>query len=167
MSTIDVSRDLDRHRRTVDVEIRQEAARCRPGRVADVANADRPGDRRGCCASSPCSVATSPRTASPRPSALPFKPSDKTRKDTSVRLGATSATTCGRGFLYGGKPILIAAVLATALALVLGTIDRPDRRLQPAQARRRADALDGRDPGPAADHLGAGRDLHVRSLDDG
>ena len=42
---------------------------------------------------------------------------------------------------------------------------RADRRLQPRQARRRADAIDGRDPGPAADHLGVDRDLDVRRLD--
>jgi peptide/nickel transport system permease protein len=51
---------------------------------------------------------------------LPFKPSGKTRKDTvfgSANLGHDVWTR----FLYGGKPILIAAVLATLLALVLGT----------------------------------------------
>jgi peptide/nickel transport system permease protein len=51
---------------------------------------------------------------------LPFKPSGETRKDTlfgSANLGHDVWTR----FLYGGKPILIAAVLATLLALVLGT----------------------------------------------
>jgi peptide/nickel transport system permease protein len=51
---------------------------------------------------------------------LPFKPSGKTRKDTifgSANVGHDVWTR----FLYGGRPILIAAVLATALALVLGT----------------------------------------------
>jgi peptide/nickel transport system permease protein len=51
---------------------------------------------------------------------LPFKASGKTRKDTlfgSANVGHDVWTR----FLYGGRPILIAAVLATALALVLGT----------------------------------------------
>jgi peptide/nickel transport system permease protein len=51
---------------------------------------------------------------------LPFKASGKTRKHTlfgSANVGHDVWTR----FLYGGRPILIAAVLATALALVLGT----------------------------------------------
>ena len=51
---------------------------------------------------------------------LPFKTSDKTRKDAlfgSANVGHDVWTR----FLYGGRPILIAAALATALALVLGT----------------------------------------------
>ena len=51
---------------------------------------------------------------------LPFKPSGKTRKDAlfgSANVGHDVWTR----FLYGGRPILIAAVLATALALFLGT----------------------------------------------
>lgn len=51
---------------------------------------------------------------------LPFKPSGKTRKDTlfgSANVGHDVWTR----FLYGGKPVLVAAVLATVLALVLGT----------------------------------------------
>lgn len=51
---------------------------------------------------------------------LPFKPAGKTRKHTifgSANVGHDVWTR----FLYGGRPILIAAVLATALALVLGT----------------------------------------------
>lgn len=51
---------------------------------------------------------------------LPFKPSGKTRKHTifgSANVGHDVWTR----FLYGGRPILIAAVLATALALVFGT----------------------------------------------
>jgi peptide/nickel transport system permease protein len=51
---------------------------------------------------------------------LPFKTSGKTRKDTlfgSANVGHDVWTR----FLYGGRPILIAAVLATALALILGT----------------------------------------------
>jgi peptide/nickel transport system permease protein len=51
---------------------------------------------------------------------LPFKTSAKTRKDAffgSANLGHDVLTR----FLYGGRPILIAAVLATALALILGT----------------------------------------------
>ena len=51
---------------------------------------------------------------------LPFKPSGKTRKDTlfgSANVGHDVWTR----FLYGGKPVLIAAILATLLALVLGT----------------------------------------------
>lgn len=51
---------------------------------------------------------------------LPFKPSGATRKETvlgSVNVGQDALTR----FLYGGRPILIAAVLATSLALVLGT----------------------------------------------
>jgi len=51
---------------------------------------------------------------------LPFKPRGETRKPTwfgSANVGHDVWTR----FLYGGKPILISAVLATALALVLGT----------------------------------------------
>ncbi|HEY0519135.1 MAG TPA: ABC transporter permease [Ilumatobacteraceae bacterium] len=51
---------------------------------------------------------------------LPFKPSDKTRKHTLFGSADVGHDVWTR-FLYGGKPILIAAVLATALALVLGT----------------------------------------------
>ena len=52
---------------------------------------------------------------------LPFTPAGKTRKHTifgSAKVGHDVWTR----FLYGGKPILIAAVLATVLALVLGTL---------------------------------------------
>jgi peptide/nickel transport system permease protein len=51
---------------------------------------------------------------------LPFKSSSLTRKETflgSANLGHDVWTR----FLYGGKSILIAAVLATALSLILGT----------------------------------------------
>jgi peptide/nickel transport system permease protein len=51
---------------------------------------------------------------------LPFKVAGKTRKHTIFGSGNLSYDVWTR-FLYGGKPILIAAVLATALALVLGT----------------------------------------------
>ena len=53
--------------------------------------------------------------------ALPFKPADQTRKPTlfgSANLGHDVWTR----FLYGGRPILVAAVLSTAIALILGTI---------------------------------------------
>ena len=52
---------------------------------------------------------------------LPFKQSGKTRKPTWLGSANRGHDVWSR-FLYGGKPILIAAVLATALALVLGTI---------------------------------------------
>jgi peptide/nickel transport system permease protein len=51
---------------------------------------------------------------------LPFKPSDATRKATRFGSAAVGHDVWSR-FLYGGKPILIAAVLATLLALVVGT----------------------------------------------
>ncbi|MBK5332775.1 MAG: ABC transporter permease [Ilumatobacteraceae bacterium] len=51
---------------------------------------------------------------------LPFKSSGKTRKDTLFGSANVGHDVWSR-FLYGGRPILIAAVLATALALVLGT----------------------------------------------
>jgi peptide/nickel transport system permease protein len=51
---------------------------------------------------------------------LPFKPAGKTRKHTIFGSADVGHDVWTR-FLYGGKPILIAAVLATALALVLGT----------------------------------------------
>jgi peptide/nickel transport system permease protein len=51
---------------------------------------------------------------------LPFKTSDLTRLDSLFGSAAVGHDTWSR-FLYGGKPILIAAVLATALALVIGT----------------------------------------------
>ncbi|HEX2786057.1 MAG TPA: ABC transporter permease, partial [Ilumatobacteraceae bacterium] len=51
---------------------------------------------------------------------LPFKPSGKTRKHTIFGSANVGHDVWSR-FLYGGKPILIAAVLATLLALVLGT----------------------------------------------
>lgn len=51
---------------------------------------------------------------------LPFKPSGKTRKETLFGSANVGHDVWSR-FLYGGRPILIAAVLATALALVLGT----------------------------------------------
>jgi peptide/nickel transport system permease protein len=51
---------------------------------------------------------------------LPFKPSDATRKDTVLGSANVGHDVLTR-FLYGGRPILIAAVLATLLALVLGT----------------------------------------------
>ena len=51
---------------------------------------------------------------------LPFKPSGKTRKPTLFGSANVGHDVWSR-FLYGGKPILIAAVLATLLALVLGT----------------------------------------------
>ena len=52
---------------------------------------------------------------------LPFKPAGKTRKHTifgSAELGHDVWTR----FLYGGRPILVAAVLSTAIALILGTV---------------------------------------------
>jgi peptide/nickel transport system permease protein len=52
---------------------------------------------------------------------LPFAPPGKTRKPTlfgSAKVGHDVWTR----FLYGGRPILISAVLSTAIALVLGTI---------------------------------------------
>jgi peptide/nickel transport system permease protein len=51
---------------------------------------------------------------------LPFKPSGKTRKPTLLGSANVGHDVWSR-FLYGGRPILIAAVLATLLALVLGT----------------------------------------------
>jgi peptide/nickel transport system permease protein len=51
---------------------------------------------------------------------LPFKPSGKTRKH-SLFGSANVGHDVWTRFLYGGKPVLIAAVLATVLALVLGT----------------------------------------------
>ena len=97
---------------------------------------------------------------------LPFKPSGKTRKDAlfgSANVGHDVWTR----FLYGGKPILIAAVSGDGAGVGARHDRRADRGLQPRQARRRADAIDGRDPGPAADHLGVDRDLDVRRLDRG
>lgn len=52
---------------------------------------------------------------------LPFKPAGKTRKHSWLGSANRGHDVWSR-FLYGGKPILIAAVLATALALVLGTL---------------------------------------------
>jgi peptide/nickel transport system permease protein len=52
---------------------------------------------------------------------LPFKPSDQTREHSLFGSGYRGLDVWSR-FLYGGKPILIEAVLATAIALVLGTI---------------------------------------------
>lgn len=51
---------------------------------------------------------------------LPFKAAGKTRKHTILGSANVGHDVWSR-FLYGGKPILIAAVLATLLALVLGT----------------------------------------------
>ena len=51
---------------------------------------------------------------------LPFKTSGKTRKDSLLGSGNVGHDVWTR-FLYGGRPILIAAVLATLLALLLGT----------------------------------------------
>ena len=51
---------------------------------------------------------------------LPFKQAGKTRKDSLFGSANVGHDVWSR-FLYGGRPILIAAVLATALALVLGT----------------------------------------------
>ncbi|MEY2400733.1 MAG: peptide/nickel transport system permease protein [Ilumatobacteraceae bacterium] len=51
---------------------------------------------------------------------LPFKPSGATRKDTLLGSANVGHDVLTR-FLYGGRPILVAAVLATLLALVLGT----------------------------------------------
>lgn len=51
---------------------------------------------------------------------LPFKASGKTRKDAMFGSANVGHDVWTR-FLYGGRPILIAAVLATALALLLGT----------------------------------------------
>jgi peptide/nickel transport system permease protein len=51
---------------------------------------------------------------------LPFKPSGVTRKETLLGSANVGHDVWSR-FLYGGRPILIAAVLATLLALVLGT----------------------------------------------
>jgi peptide/nickel transport system permease protein len=52
---------------------------------------------------------------------LPFKPSDATRLPTRFGSAAVGHDVWSR-FLYGGRPILVAAVLATLLALVLGTV---------------------------------------------
>jgi peptide/nickel transport system permease protein len=52
---------------------------------------------------------------------IPFKPANKTRKPTlfgSAELGHDVWTR----FLYGGRPILVAAAISTAIALILGTI---------------------------------------------
>ena len=60
------------------------------------------------------------RTASARLSVFHSNPGE-TRKDTlfgSANVGHDVWTR----FLYGGKSILVTAVLATALALILGTI---------------------------------------------
>ncbi len=54
------------------------------------------------------------------PVGLPFKPSGTTRKEALLGSANVGHDVWTR-FLYGGKPILIAAVLATSLALVLGT----------------------------------------------
>ena len=51
---------------------------------------------------------------------LPFKQNGHTRKD-AIFGSANVGHDVWTRFLYGGRPILIAAVLATALALVLGT----------------------------------------------
>jgi peptide/nickel transport system permease protein len=51
---------------------------------------------------------------------LPFKPAGETRKETLLGSANVGHDVWSR-FLYGGKPILIAAVLATALSLILGT----------------------------------------------
>ena len=51
---------------------------------------------------------------------LPFKVAGKTRKHAILGSADLGKDVVSR-FLYGGKPILIAAVLATAMALVLGT----------------------------------------------
>jgi peptide/nickel transport system permease protein len=51
---------------------------------------------------------------------LPFKPRGETRKPTVFGSANVGHDVLSR-FLYGGKPILIAAVLATALALVVGS----------------------------------------------
>ena len=51
---------------------------------------------------------------------LPFKPAGETRKETLFGSANVGHDVWSR-FLYGGKPILIAAVLATALSLILGT----------------------------------------------
>jgi peptide/nickel transport system permease protein len=52
---------------------------------------------------------------------LPFKPAGETRLDSSLGSANLGHDIWSR-FLYGGKPILIAAVLSTALALVIGTV---------------------------------------------
>ena len=52
---------------------------------------------------------------------LPFKPSGKTRKHTIFGSAELGHDVWSR-FLYGGRPILVAAVLSTAIALILGTI---------------------------------------------
>ncbi|MEY2582808.1 MAG: peptide/nickel transport system permease protein [Ilumatobacteraceae bacterium] len=51
---------------------------------------------------------------------LPFKAAGKTRKSTLLGSANVGHDVWTR-FLYGGRPILVAAVLATLLALVLGT----------------------------------------------
>jgi peptide/nickel transport system permease protein len=51
----------------------------------------------------------------------PYKSSDKTRLATHFGSGYKGQDVWTR-FLYGGRPILISAILATALALVLGTV---------------------------------------------
>jgi peptide/nickel transport system permease protein len=71
-----------------------------------------------------CAIALFGRYVAPYTEAdavgLPFKPSGKTRKHAIFGSSNVGHDAWSR-FLYGGKPILIAAVLATALALVLGT----------------------------------------------
>jgi len=71
-----------------------------------------------------CAVALFGRYVAPYGEAeavgLPFKPNGKTRKD-AIFGSANVGHDVWTRFLYGGRPILIAAVLATALALVLGT----------------------------------------------
>jgi peptide/nickel transport system permease protein len=51
----------------------------------------------------------------------PYKPSDKTRLDTLFGSGYKGQDVWTR-FLYGGRPVLLAALLATLLALALGTL---------------------------------------------
>ena len=51
---------------------------------------------------------------------LPFKPSGATRKESMLGSANVGHDVWSR-FLYGGRPILIAALLATLLALALGT----------------------------------------------
>jgi peptide/nickel transport system permease protein len=53
--------------------------------------------------------------------AAPYKPAAETRLPSHFGSAAVGHDVWTR-FLYGGRPILIAAILSTALALVLGTI---------------------------------------------
>jgi peptide/nickel transport system permease protein len=70
------------------------------------------------------------------PVGIPFKPSGQTRLPSKFGSGDVGLDVWSR-FLYGGRPILIAAVLSTLLALVVGTIVG----LTAAYNRRRLDGV--------------------------